>query len=81
MEASIHKINFASDEPFLYSRFLSAMLKYYKQDLNLESVSIVTNRSKITEKLLREYTSYLDILAVFRDSFNEIINKKIRRAE
>jgi radical S-adenosyl methionine domain-containing protein 2 len=80
-EASMRKINFAGGEPFLYPWFLSAMLKYCKQDLNLESVSIITNGSKVTEKFLREHAPYLDILAVSRDLFNEIINKEIRRVE
>jgi radical S-adenosyl methionine domain-containing protein 2 len=80
-EAGMRKINFAGGEPFLYPRFLSAMLKYCKQDLNLESVSTVTNGSKVTEKFLREHVPYLDILAVSCDSFDETINKEIGRAE
>jgi hypothetical protein len=45
----------------------------------LESVSIVNNGSKVTEKWMSEYAYYLDIMAVSCDSFDGETNKRIGR--
>lgn len=45
----------------------------------LESVSIVTNGSKVTEKWISKYGKYVDIIAVSCDSFNEETNTAIGR--
>ena len=73
------KINFAGGEPFLYGRFLGEMIQYCKVTLHLESVSIVTNGSLVTERWLAKYGQYVDIMAVSCDSFNEAINVEIGR--
>lgn len=75
----MRKLNFAGGEPFLYPRFLGEMLIFCKEELGLESVSIVTNGSKVTESFLRKYHKYIDILAVSCDSFDEATNKRIGR--
>ncbi|TPX74692.1 hypothetical protein CcCBS67573_g04046 [Chytriomyces confervae] len=70
-EAGMKKINFAGGEPFLYQSIWP--------DLQLESVSIVSNGSKIRSSFLRENAAWIDILAVSCDSFNEETNLKIGR--
>lgn len=77
----MQKLNFAGGEPFLYPKFLATMLQYCKEDLNLESVSIVTNGSKVTERFLQSYGEYIDVLAVSCDSFNEDTNIAIGRGD
>ena len=59
--------------------FLGQLAKYCKETLQLESVSVVTNGSKVTAKWLAEYGRYLDIMAVSCDSFDEATNIKIGR--
>ncbi|RIA87181.1 radical s-adenosyl methionine domain-containing protein 2 [Glomus cerebriforme] len=73
------KINFAGGEPFLYPKYLEELIRFCKQELMLESVSIVSNGSKIKQTFLQRNKDYLDILAISCDSFNESTNKKIGR--
>ncbi|KAJ9648126.1 hypothetical protein H2199_001903 [Coniosporium tulheliwenetii] len=73
-EVSMQKINFAGGEPFLYKPFLGHMIEFCKMQLKLDSVSIVTNGSLITQKWLE-----IDILAVSCDSFDEATNVEIGR--
>ena len=54
-------------------------MRYCKEDLDLESVTIITNGSKVTESWMAEYGYYLDIMAVSVDSFNQEVNEKIGR--
>ncbi|KAL8677462.1 MAG: hypothetical protein Q9186_006103 [Xanthomendoza sp. 1 TL-2023] len=75
------KINFAGGEPFLYPEFLGKLVKYCKEDLHMESVSIVTNGSLVKEKWLEQYAKYLDIMAVSCDSFDEKTNMMIGRGK
>jgi len=77
--AGMKKINFAGGEPFMNPRFLGQLAKYCKESLRLESVSIVTNGSKVTPAWLSQYAKYIDIMAVSCDSFNEDTNVKIGR--
>lgn len=78
-EAGMQKINFAGGEPFLYKPFLGHMIEFCKTQLQLDSVSIVTNGSLITQKWLESYGRYVDILAVSCDSFDEATNIEIGR--
>lgn len=78
-EAGMRKINFAGGEPFLYPKFLGNLLEYCKKDLCLESVSIVTNGSRVRDSFLSTFGQYIDVLAVSCDSFQEEINAKIGR--
>ncbi|KAK1750085.1 radical S-adenosyl methionine domain-containing protein 2 [Echria macrotheca] len=80
-EAGMKKLNIAGGEPFLYPKFLGAMVRFCKEALHLESVSIVTNGSKVTEAWLAEYGRYVDVLAVSCDSFNEQTNIAIGRGD
>lgn len=54
-------------------------MKYCKEKLKLESVSIISNGSLIREKWLKKYGEYLDILGISCDSFIESVNVKIGR--
>lgn len=51
------KINFSGGEPFLHQKgvFLGELVQYCKQELQLPSVSIVSNGSMITEKWFQKY--------------------------
>ncbi|OCK74402.1 radical SAM enzyme [Lepidopterella palustris CBS 459.81] len=80
-EAGMRKLNIAGGEPFLYPHLLSELLRYCKEELRVESTSIVSNGSKIRRKWLRENFQWLDILAVSCDSFNPETNKKIGRGD
>jgi radical S-adenosyl methionine domain-containing protein 2 len=77
--AGMRKINFAGGEPFLYPKFLGELVAFCKESLALESVSIISNASKITEEWMRENAKHLDILGVSCDSFDEETNVKIGR--
>ncbi|KAL8863927.1 MAG: hypothetical protein Q9198_010227, partial [Flavoplaca austrocitrina] len=78
-EAGMRKINFAGGEPFLYGKFLGEMIDFCKQDLRLESVSIVNNGSLVKENFMKKHGSNIDILAVSCDSFDEATNIEIGR--
>lgn len=78
-QAGMKKINFAGGEPFLYKTFLGKLVDYCKEELQLESVSIVSNGSNITREWLQSHAKNLDILAVSCDSFNEQTNIEIGR--
>ncbi|KAI9732880.1 MAG: hypothetical protein M1834_003820 [Cirrosporium novae-zelandiae] len=79
--AGLRKLNFAGGEPFLYPKYLGQLAKYCKEELSLESVSIVTNGSKVTETWMQEYGKYIDIMAISVDSFNEATNVRIGRGK
>lgn len=78
-EAGMRKVNFAGGEPFMNAKFLGQLAQHCKSTLQLESVSIVTNGSKVTPTWLGEYGKYIDIMAVSCDSFDEATNVKIGR--
>eukprot|EP00062_Callorhinchus_milii_P020482 gi/632976185/ref/XP_007904655.1/ PREDICTED: radical S-adenosyl methionine domain-containing protein 2 [Callorhinchus milii] len=82
-QAGMEKINFSGGEPFLHNRgeFVGKLVQYCKQDLQLPSVSIVSNGSLITEKWFKNYGEDLDILAVSCDSFKEDTNRLIGRGQ
>lgn len=77
--AGMKKINFSGGEPFLYAKYLGELVKYCKQELKLESVSIVSNGSKTHKNWFEKYAEFLDIFAISVDSFNEDTNIKIGR--
>ncbi|KAK6537237.1 hypothetical protein TWF694_011434 [Orbilia ellipsospora] len=80
-DAGMHKLNFAGGEPFLETGFLGELMKYCKTELNLQSVSVVTNGSLVSDRFLRIYGKYLDIMAVSCDSFSEDVNHEIGRGK
>ncbi|KAM0515748.1 hypothetical protein ACHAPE_005827 [Trichoderma viride] len=78
-QAGMKKINFAGGEPFLYPKFLGELVDYCKEDLHLESVSIITNGSLVREEWVRQHAKNIDILACSCDSFDEDTNIQIGR--
>jgi radical S-adenosyl methionine domain-containing protein 2 len=75
----MRKLNIAGGEPFLHPKFLTEILRYCKEELHVESISIVSNGSKIKREWMRKNCQWLDILAVSCDSFNAETNKLIGR--
>lgn len=55
--AGMRKINFAGGEPFFYKSFLGAMIAFCKEELYLESVSIVTNGTLVRRSLFDKIRS------------------------
>jgi len=81
-EAGMKKINFSGGEPFLpghHGDYVGEMVKYCKQSLGVESVSIVSNGSLVKEAWFQKYGEFLDILAISCDSFNSDTNRAIGR--
>ena len=80
-EAGCVKIDFAGGEPFLQPRFLGILVQYAKSTLLYESVSIISNASKldVMSKWFDEFGIYVDILGVSCDSSNEETNFIIGR--
>jgi radical S-adenosyl methionine domain-containing protein 2 len=59
--------------------YIRKLLCYRKEELGIESISIVSNGLKITEKFLRENAAFIDILAISYDLFDLETNIKIGR--
>lgn len=78
-EAGMRKINFAGGEPFLYPRKLGMLCRFCKEELGLESVSIISNGTKITKKWMDQHGQWVDVLGVSCDSFDEKTNIAIGR--
>ncbi|KAI0555837.1 hypothetical protein F4679DRAFT_520036 [Xylaria curta] len=78
-EAGMRKINFAGGEPFLYQPKLAMLCRFCKEELGLESVSIITNGTKVTKEWMEENGRFIDVLGVSCDSFNEETNHAIGR--
>ena len=53
----MEKINFSGGEPFIYKRgeFVGELTRYCKEDLKMQSVSIVCNGSLVTERWFSKY--------------------------
>ena len=79
--AGMKKINFSGGEPFIVKdgAFLGECVRFCKEELDIESVTVVTNGSRVTRQWMQEFGYYLDIMAVSCDSFNEDTNAKIGR--
>jgi len=77
----MRKLNFSGGEPFLHPKELGELVMFCKRELHLESVSIVSNGSKITHQWFKRFGPFLDILAVSCDSFNEDTNVKHGRGQ
>jgi radical S-adenosyl methionine domain-containing protein 2 len=80
-DAGMKKLNISGGEPFLQPRYIGEVFKFCKEELQLESCSVVNNGSKVTEKWLDRYGQYLDIMAISCDSFDTDTNVKQGRAE
>ncbi|KAB5592695.1 NADH flavin oxidoreductase/NADH oxidase [Ceratobasidium theobromae] len=80
-DAGMRKLNISGGEPFMNPTYIGEVFKFCKEELKIESNSVVTNSSKITEKWLDEYGQYLDIMAISCDTFNIETDLKHKRAE
>ncbi|KAG8997598.1 Radical S-adenosyl methionine domain-containing protein 2 [Tulasnella sp. JGI-2019a] len=69
VQAGMKKLNISGGEPFLNPRYIGEVFKFCKEELRLESCSVVCNGSKVTEKWMEEYGRYLDVMAISCDSF------------
>ncbi|RYP65605.1 hypothetical protein DL771_008213 [Monosporascus sp. 5C6A] len=65
-EAGMRKLNIAGGEPFLYPHLLTELLRYCKEELSLESTSIVSNGSKIREKRIGRGDDGGNVVRLFR---------------
>jgi radical S-adenosyl methionine domain-containing protein 2 len=61
--------------------FMHELLRYKKEELGIESISIVSNGLKITEKFLRENAAFINTFAISYDSFDLKTNIKIGRGK
>mmetsp|Transcript_12151 Transcript_12151/g.21361 ORF Transcript_12151/g.21361 Transcript_12151/m.21361 type:complete len:341 (-) Transcript_12151:118-1140(-) len=73
------RVNFSGGEPFLQAKWLGAMCQY-SHELGV-TVSIVSNGSKITDKWMKQFGQYVDVLAISCDSFDPETLRKIGRYE
>ncbi|KIJ62489.1 hypothetical protein HYDPIDRAFT_94583 [Hydnomerulius pinastri MD-312] len=80
-DAGMKKLNISGGEPFLQPRYIGEVFKFCKEELGIESCSVVNNGSKVTEKWLDTYGQYLDVMAISCDSFDSETNVKQGRAE
>lgn len=82
-DAGMQKINFSGGEPFLVQRgeYVGELVRYCKQELKLDSVTIVSNGSLVRRKWFSKYGEYLDIMAVSCDSFDPATNELIGRQQ
>ena len=78
-DAGMRKINFAGGEPLLYPRELAMLCQYCKEELKLESVSIISNGTLLKKKWLEQNGKYVDVMGVSCDSFDECTNEAIGR--
>jgi len=77
-EQGTEKLNFSGGEPFLKAKDLGKMCRFAKQ-IGIQSVSIISNGSLITEKWIDEWGKHVDILGISCDSFNDSTNVEIGR--
>lgn len=80
-ESGMKKLNFAGGEPLLreYHKHVGELCKYAKQELHLESVSIISNGSQLNQLWFQKYGEFVDIMGFSCDSFDEDVNIKIGR--
>ncbi|KAG8903292.1 Radical S-adenosyl methionine domain-containing protein 2 [Tulasnella sp. 403] len=73
-DAGMRKLNISGGEPYLNAGYIGEVFRYCKEELKLESTSVVCNGSKVTEKWMEEYGNYLDVMAISCDSFDPETN-------
>ncbi|KAK5129840.1 hypothetical protein LTR08_002777 [Meristemomyces frigidus] len=78
-DAGMRKINFAGGEPLRYPKELAMLCRYCKEDLELESVSIISNGTLLKKKWLEQNGKFVDVMGISCDSFNEDTNEAIGR--
>ncbi|KAL3926294.1 MAG: hypothetical protein SGARI_005655, partial [Bacillariaceae sp.] len=74
------KINFAGGEPFLHPTLLGELCKLSSSKLGM-AVSIISNGSLITAEWMETYGTYVDVLGISVDSFDDATNAAIGRGD
>lgn len=71
----MEKINFSGGEPFLHGKgeFVGKLVQYCKQDLQLPSVSIVSNGSMIKEEWFQKYGKIAKLLTASSSFFMDTL--------
>lgn len=78
--AGMRKLNFTGGEPFLLdSSMLGPLVRFAKDYLALDCVSIVSNGSRISREWFSEYGQFLDVLAISCDSFDRATCRELGR--
>lgn len=79
-EAGTKKVNFSGGEPFLIEqgRYVGELTRFAKEECQM-ATSIVSNCSLISENWFQTYSTYLDILAISCDSFDDECNRQAGR--
>ncbi len=72
-DAGAEKINFAGGEPFLFPDVLGELVKGSKI-MGYNSVSIISNGSKVKRNWFEKYGEWLDIIGISCDTLNPVIN-------
>jgi len=79
-EAGVRKINFAGGEPFMHPALLGQMVEFCKSELNFPCVQITSNARLIRKEWMRNFgESFVDMMTLSIDSFDENVNKRIGR--
>lgn len=60
-------------------KLLGKMCQYAKDECGYESVSIISNGSKIKEEWFKQFAKYVDILGISVDSIDDEVNRSIGR--
>jgi len=71
--AGAEKINFAGGEPFLFPDVLGELVRGSKL-MGYNSVSIISNGSKVKRNWFEKYGEWLDIIGISCDTLDPIIN-------
>ncbi|KAA1474789.1 radical SAM enzyme [Dentipellis sp. KUC8613] len=79
--AGMKKLNISGGEPFLHAQFLGKLLRFAKEELQLEGTGVICNGSLVTQAWIDEYGDYLDFMGVSCDSFDEETNEAIGRRD
>ncbi|KAI1157714.1 hypothetical protein F5B18DRAFT_665753 [Nemania serpens] len=79
MKHGLRLLKAAGSKPFLYPDRLATLCRFCKEELGLESVSIISNGTKIRKRWMEKHGQWVDVLGVSCDSFDEETNKAIGR--
>ena len=75
----VKKINFAGGEPFTAPNYLGELVRYCKEEIKIEKISIITNGSLVKKDFFDKFGKYIDVFGVSCDSFDKETNIKIGR--
>jgi radical S-adenosyl methionine domain-containing protein 2 len=67
-QAGMQKINFAGGEPFTDPDYLGSLCEYCRNELNIATVSIISNGSLLTEEWMEQWHQCVDVIGISIDS-------------